>query len=196
MNHKEVVKEYKKNQMPKNWEKKQEWVEWKLEDERKKEEAASKGENYERIKLLDVQADEAERLERRKNAKKNPDPGFSSFETATIRQYNKLVKNIKPDMNKYQELKEELGESCFYAGKETMIHGMFKDTKEGIDRMVDDLNKQLEKRAKFSRRRAFDDSADIDYINERNMRFNKKLERFYAPYTAEIKQNLERGTAV
>lgn len=77
-----------------------------------------------------------------------------------------------------------------------MIHGMFKDTKEGIDRMVDDLNKQLEKRAKFSRRRAFDDSADIDYINERNMRFNKKLERFYAPYTAEIKQNLERGTAV
>ena len=26
--------------------------------------------------------------------------------------------------------------------------------------------------------------------------FNKKLERFYGDYTEEIKQNLERGTAV
>lgn len=40
------------------------------------------------------------------------------------------------------------------------------------------------------------DDADIDYINERNMNFNKKLERFYGQHTAEIKQNLERGTAV
>jgi len=28
------------------------------------------------------------------------------------------------------------------------------------------------------------------------MRFNKKLEMFYGDYTEEIKQNLERGTAV
>jgi pre-mRNA-splicing factor SYF2 len=40
------------------------------------------------------------------------------------------------------------------------------------------------------------DDADIDYINERNMKFNSKLERFYGEYTTEIKQNLERGTAV
>ena len=52
------------------------------------------------------------------------------------------------------------------------------------------------KRAKYSRRRPFDEDADIDYINERNMKFNKKLERFYGKYTAEIKQNLERGTAI
>lgn len=69
-------------------------------------------------------------------------------------------------------------------------------SKEGVDRMVNDLEKQIEKREKFSRRRAFHDEADINYINERNMRFNKKAERFYGKYTAEIKQNLERGTAV
>jgi hypothetical protein len=28
------------------------------------------------------------------------------------------------------------------------------------------------------------------------MKFNKKLERFYGEHTTEIKQNLERGTAV
>ena len=41
-----------------------------------------------------------------------------------------------------------------------------------------------------------DDDADIDYINERNMKFNQKLERFYGKYTKDIKDNLERGTAV
>lgn len=55
---------------------------------------------------------------------------------------------------------------------------------------------RIEKRSKYSRRRAFDPDSDIDYINERNMKFNQKLERFYGKHTAEIKQNLERGTAV
>lgn len=57
-------------------------------------------------------------------------------------------------------------------------------------------NCRIDKRAKYSRRRAYNDDADIDYINERNAKFNKKAERFYGKYTAEIKQNLERGTAV
>lgn len=55
---------------------------------------------------------------------------------------------------------------------------------------------RIEKRSKFSRRRAYNADADVDYINERNAKFNKKAERFYGKYTAEIKQNLERGTAV
>lgn len=55
---------------------------------------------------------------------------------------------------------------------------------------------RVAKREKYSRRRTHNDDADIDYINERNMNFNKKLERFYGQHTAEIKQNLERGTAV
>lgn len=55
---------------------------------------------------------------------------------------------------------------------------------------------RIKKREKYSRRRAYDEDEDIDYINERNMKFNKKLERFYGKYTTEIKQNLERGTAI
>lgn len=55
---------------------------------------------------------------------------------------------------------------------------------------------RIEKREKYSRRRAHHDEADIDYINERNMKFNQKLARFYDPFTSEIKQNLERGTAI
>lgn len=55
---------------------------------------------------------------------------------------------------------------------------------------------RIETRSKYSRRRQFRHDADVDYINERNMKFNKKAARFYDPYTAEIKQNLERGTAI
>ena len=55
---------------------------------------------------------------------------------------------------------------------------------------------RIEKRSKFSRRRALNEEADVDYINDRNMRFNKKAARFYDQYTTKIKQDLERGTAI
>lgn len=40
------------------------------------QEAEARGEDYDRVKLLDVGADDAEKWERKKK-KKNPDPGFS-----------------------------------------------------------------------------------------------------------------------
>ena len=84
----------------------------------------------------------------------------------------------------------------FYATSSSMIHGTHKPSDTAVTRMVEDLEQQYAKRGKFSRRRAFNGDADIDYINERNRAFNKKIERYYGKYTAEIKQNLERGTAV
>jgi len=55
---------------------------------------------------------------------------------------------------------------------------------------------RAKKRKNYSRRRAIHQDGDVDFINERNRVFNKKLERFYGKYTQEIKDNLERGTAV
>nr|CAG4648908.1 EOG090X0ECA [Polyphemus pediculus] len=193
-NHQEVVEEDKRSKLPTNWEAKKARADWVLGSEAKRKEAFEKGEDYEKVKLLNIGADEAERKER-KNRKKNPDVGFADYEQATIRQYNRLAKEIKPDMVEYEKAKEELGEA-FYAGKNTIIHGLHKDTPEAVNRMVEDLHKQIEKREKYSRRRRHDDDAEIDYINERNMRFNKKLDRFYGEFTTEIKQNLERGTAI
>jgi SYF2 splicing factor len=53
-----------------------------------------------------------------------------------------------------------------------------------------------EARAKFSRRRTEYEAEDIDYINDRNKHFNKKIKRAYDKYTVETRQNLERGTAL
>ncbi|XP_013781382.1 pre-mRNA-splicing factor SYF2-like [Limulus polyphemus] len=194
LNHQEVIEEDQRNKLPLNWENKIKWAEVKLEEELKRQEAVSRGEDYDQVKLLEVGADDAEKWERKKK-KKNPDKGFSDYEAATARKYHRFVKQLKPNMEEYNKKKEEMGEA-FYPGRDTIIHGMHKDTKECVDRMVADLEKQIDKRSKYSRRRRIDEDADIDYINERNMNFNKKLERFYGQYTTEIKQNLERGTAV
>jgi len=67
---------------------------------------------------------------------------------------------------------------------------------ERVNRLVDDIEKQRSKRDNFQRRRAHVEEKDIDYINERNKNFNKKLERNYSKYAAEIKANLERGSAI
>ena len=75
-----------------------------------------------------------------------------------------------------------------------MTYGSHKPSREAVDKMVNDLDKQVDKRRGYSRRRAEKAGSDVDFINERNMRFNRKIDRFYGRYTTEIKQNLERNT--
>lgn len=66
----------------------------------------------------------------------------------------------------------------------------------GIERLAQEMDSQQKKRGQFSRRRAYDDEADVyvffiftihsinrTFINERNMRFNKKISRAYDKYT-------------
>ncbi|XP_071509154.1 pre-mRNA-splicing factor syf2-like [Diadema antillarum] len=194
MNHVEVVEEDRRNKLPANHEAQKRRSEWILKDEEERKAAAARGEDYDRMRLLDVSAEDAERFEKKKK-KRNPDQGFADYEQATFRQYQRLTKQMKPDLQNYERQKEKLGEDL-YPDQNTLTQVEFQDTEEGVNRMVEDLEKQIEKKAKYSRRRAFNEEDDVDYINERNMRFNKKIERFYGKYTAEIKQNLERGTAV
>lgn len=100
------------------------------------------------------------------------------------------------DLHRYNEQKESYGGEGDYYAANPILEGKAKDSKDAINRMVEDLEGQIEKRKNFSRRRMHNDEADIDYINEKNARLNKKLDRYYGEYTKEIKQNLERGTAI
>jgi pre-mRNA-splicing factor SYF2 len=70
------------------------------------------------------------------------------------------------------------------------------DKQKLVDHMAEEIEERVEKRNVFSRRRAFNDEKDITSINERNRRFNEKLERNYGKYASEIKSNLDRGTAL
>ncbi|KAK7494554.1 hypothetical protein BaRGS_00014207 [Batillaria attramentaria] len=177
LNHQEAAAEEERKKRPGNFEAKRKRGEWEQEQEKLRQECEERGEDFDLVKLRDY------------------DTGFADYEQATHRQYQRLTKQMKPDLHQYERQREKMGDD-FYASANTLGLHQRKDPEENVDKMVKDLEKQIEKREKYSRRRTFDEEADIDYINERNMKFNKKLERFYGQYTAEIKQNLERGTAV
>lgn len=196
LNHAEVVAEDARNKLPTNFEARQRQADWLAANEKGRAEAAAKGLDYDRIKLLNVSAVEAANIAKKKH-KQNPDPGFTDYESQTARQYNRLAKQIPaPDMEKYKKMRAEKGDGVFYGKTHSISQGSHTDTPKAINNMVNDLEQQILKRKSFSRRRTHNDDADIDYINEKNARFNKKLDRFYGEHTAEIKQNLERGTAI
>ena len=199
-NFKEVLEENERAKRPANWEKRLERNLKKLETEEARQKAEAAGEDFELKRSLQYRADEIEKWEKHKSQKKNPAlEGYVDFEEATRRQYERSVKQIKPDLVEYNAMKNKMGEEKFYLtnGEDSVPKSSLTiDSEKGIDRMVEDTQKQIEIRSKRSRRRRFDDEADVDYINERNMKFNKKLERFYGQYTDEIKKNFERGTAM
>lgn len=194
-NHAEVVAEDARNKLPANWETRKRQADWMIADDAARQAATVNGKDYDRVKLLSVSAIEAANIDK-KRSRRNPDVGFSDYEAQTARQYNRLVKQMPVrDMAKYEQQRQQFGDA-FYGGAHTIQQGLHKDTTKAIDNMVNDLEHQISKRKSFSRRRTHNDDADIDYINEKNARFNKKLERFYGEHTVEIKQNLERGTAI
>lgn len=65
-----------------------------------------------------------------------------------------------------------------------------------IEMMAKEVEERIEKRNAFSRRRPFNDDKDVSSINDRNSKFNQKLERNYSKYVSGIKSNLERGSAL
>lgn len=66
---------------------------------------------------------------------------------------------------------------------------------DGLRRVTADIEEREKKREKFSRRRN-DYDANVGAINDKNEVFNKKIKRAFDKYTVEIRQNLERGTAL
>ena len=96
----------------------------------------------------------------------------------------------------YTAQKEKLGDE-FFPDADSVLVGLAPPAKpEKVEKVVNQIKEAIEKRKGFSRRRAFDEDKDVDYINKRNKVFVEKVARAYDPYTVEIKQNLERGTAI
>lgn len=132
-----------------------------------------------------------------KKWEKEPAPfGWDVFNQKTLyNAYKKRTKNIECDMEAYTKAKEADPE--FYRDASSLQYGkVAKAPEENVDRMVKELQDREAKRKSFSRRRKFHEEKDIDSINDRNEHFNKKIERAFGKYTLEIKNNLERGTAL
>lgn len=132
-----------------------------------------------------------------KKWEKDPAPfGWDVFNQRTLyNAYKKRTKNVEVDLEEYNKMKEEDPE--FYREASSLQYGKApKISEDKVDGMVKELKDREEKRKSFSRRRRFHEEKDIDSINDRNEHFNKKIERAFGKYTLEIKNNLERGTAL
>ena len=80
-----------------------------------------------------------------------------------------------------------------------MINGISKNKIQNEikkELLGNDMKEQIDKRSKFSRRRPIFEEDEVDYINERNQKYNKKLHRFFGKESKEIKNNMERRTAL
>ncbi|KAG2345346.1 SYF2-domain-containing protein [Suillus weaverae] len=91
---------------------------------------------------------------------------------------------------------QRMAAESFYRDANTLLYADNKPTEDAIDRVVGKINRDIDKKGKFSRKRLNEDEGDITYINERNRVFNKKIARYYDKYTSEIRASFERGTAL
>ncbi|KTW28410.1 hypothetical protein T552_01672 [Pneumocystis carinii B80] len=191
-------------------------IELKRQDAEKKldkQESIERGEDYERKRAWDWTIEESERWDQRMKEKQEARDKslFADYTQAAQHSYEKLMRKFKPDLEGYEKErakvmanKEMLNENdmevgntyeSFYRDANFLGFANNKPSKKAIDRLIEDLNKQEEMRNK-SRKRIDPDDEDVSYINERNANFNRKISRFYDKYTREIRESLERGTAV
>ncbi|CAI5458725.1 unnamed protein product [Closterium sp. Yama58-4] len=132
-----------------------------------------------------------------KKWEKKPAPfGWDAFnQQALYNAYKKRTGNIPYTEEEYLKAKEK--DPDFYRDDASLQYGQAPEIpEENVDRMVAELTDRAKSRKEFSRRRRHHDEKDIDSINDRNEHFNRKIERAFGKYTVEIKNNLERGTAL
>jgi len=72
-----------------------------------------------------------------------------------------------------------------------------KRERAGARNLANELRRRIEKQKEKNKRNRLEfEGEDVTWINQRNKRFNQKISRNFDKHTAEIKQNLERGTAL
>ncbi|KAJ3887941.1 SYF2 splicing factor-domain-containing protein [Lentinula edodes] len=189
---------------------------------REKADAEERGEDVNRAKNWEYTIEENDAWEK-KLARKKRRADFEFHEDdahAARRRYKKDLDLIKPDLDAYNKQKEvamglapgtlsnfnpkasplslqqQLAADNLYRDANTLMYGDNKPSEDAIDRMVSKINKDIDKKGKFSRKRPNEDEGDITYINEHNRVFNKKIARYYDKYTTEIRASFERGTAL
>jgi len=117
-------------------------------------------------------------------------------EDGKYRSFKRRRREIDFDPAAYARQKETLGDD-FYDPAKSLSYGQSSaDDPERVMAVVAAQKKADEKAAGFSRVRAPSEAKDVNFINERNRRFNDKIGRAYDQYTEEIRESLERGTAL
>lgn len=172
------------------------------------------GEDVERHRNMSYSLEDSERWDSKLEEKaRRKDQGPGDFGDAAERAYQRQVRMLKPNLSTYQKEKEERaalqasspasgalvrsgkgkGAVGSYTGgvegDDAIHYGTHKPSDDAIDKVVQHLNHEKQIIQNRSRRRAEDPDAEVNYINDGNKHFNKKLKRYYDKQTQEIREN-------
>ncbi|KAK2031918.1 SYF2 splicing factor [Colletotrichum zoysiae] len=182
------------------------------------------GGDFERKRAWDWTIDESEKWDKhvRKKEAHRDNNAFQDYTSESNKVYKRQLRNIAPNMDKYEKdkmaaieraaasggldiVETEDGEliavdkdGSFYSTADSTTFAQNKPDKAAVDRLVEDLRRAEANRLKKRKDRMAQngDDGDVTYINEKNKQFNQKLARFYNKYTAEIRDSFERGTMI
>ena len=154
-----------------------------------KKQAQEAGIDYSRIKNMNYSIQDVDRWNE-KQEKKNDlkDDGFTDFIQIAAKSYNRKIRNLAVNQDKYSKVMEEFESK----GDSEAVSIHHKPTNDALQV----LSNSVQESSKKTKKRDLDDTSDVTFINNRNMHFNKKLARSYDAFTKEIRENLERGTAL
>lgn len=105
----------------------------------------------------------------------------------------------------YNPLDDAYDQTILATTNSASARGIVKDEREGARRIATELHRRIAKSQQKDRKRkqrelnavaSGEDTTAASGINLRNQRFNAKINRTYDKQTAEIRHNLERGTAL
>ena len=81
------------------------------------------------------------------------------------------------------------GEAFDLTASGGVVPGAVPVREAALNRLVDSLHAQANKRAKFRRHRTEIDEGDVDFISDANQQYNKKLARAFDKYTGRRNNN-------
>ncbi|WFD08455.1 SYF2 splicing factor [Malassezia vespertilionis] len=170
------------------------------------------GEDVERNRAMQYSIEENEVWEKKLAGKEERrDKGALDFQDLAERAYQRQIKLLKPDIQAYakeEEAEHERPAASFVTQRDLVpaseaqvpaavaTYGKHAPDMAAVDRLVSHLNHEQDQIRRRSRRRDDDTDTNVTYINEKNKHFNKKIKRYFDEYTQEIRDNLERGTAI
>ncbi|KAJ2850309.1 pre-mRNA-splicing factor SYF2 [Coemansia brasiliensis] len=140
------------------------------------------GDDYERSRFWEYSIEQVEKYEDKKRQREeNRERGFTDYAQVNRLKYERDVAKIKPNLSAYQASKGE---------KE------HQDDPQALQRLATSVELQQQRRAKLHKPSVEKEGEEVSYINQKNARFNRKMNRAYDKYTKDIRDNLERGTAL
>jgi pre-mRNA-splicing factor SYF2 len=166
-------------------------------EEKFKETLKEEGIDPERYFRLHDTLEVEETKRKRKNKRCDAGEIDQEGDESAYRAFKKRTTRVEFDSELYEKQKANLG-GDFYDVSGLPLNALrdHKDTSTQLSGLKDELQDNMDRKSEFSRRRKYSEDGVVDYINERNRKFSQKIARAYDPYTAQIRENLERGTAL